>query len=358
MDIAALKKEAKSKKTTATRLLELAKTADPTVQYAVAANPNTPLAALEYLSGHGKWTILKAVAVHPNVSLAILEILAAHKQVTVCVAVAESQQAPVHFLEQLTKHPEAAVRRAVAANTNCTDAIFTVLSEDSAYKVRYEVASRMSCPAAVLQKLAYDPEVSVRDFVAWNSGVPTTELCLLATDPEARVRASTVENLRRRGEMALLQTLARDPSEEVRFAIANLFIWNNLLHLGLIGDTSQKIRERLAEHHELPLEQMLILASDSSEQVRYAIARRDDLSKSVLEQLVKDSYVEVRRALVYAKTTRVPSWLLETLATDIDETVRWQVANNGSTPKAVLNKLLQDPSDDVRAKASETLKWF
>jgi hypothetical protein len=73
MDIAVLKKEAKSKKTLATRLLELARNADPTVQYAVSANPNAPLAALEYLSGHGKWTILKAVALNPNVSEAILE---------------------------------------------------------------------------------------------------------------------------------------------------------------------------------------------------------------------------------------------------------------------------------------------
>ena len=47
MDIAALKKEAKSKKTIASRLLELAKNPDPTVQYTVASNPNAPLAALE-----------------------------------------------------------------------------------------------------------------------------------------------------------------------------------------------------------------------------------------------------------------------------------------------------------------------
>ena len=83
MPAATEKKEAKSKKTAPARLLELSRNADASVQYAVASNANAPVQALEYLAGHGKFTILKAVAGNPNVTPVILERLAMHKQWTV-----------------------------------------------------------------------------------------------------------------------------------------------------------------------------------------------------------------------------------------------------------------------------------
>lgn len=66
MDSSTAKKEAKSKKTTPARLLELSRHLEPSVQLAVAKHANIPVAALEYLSGHSKFTILKAVAEHPG----------------------------------------------------------------------------------------------------------------------------------------------------------------------------------------------------------------------------------------------------------------------------------------------------
>jgi hypothetical protein len=335
MDVAALKKEAKSKKTPATRLLELARNTDPTVQYAVAANPKAPLGALEYLSGHGKWTILKAVALNPNVSLAILEKLAAHKQNTVCVAVAQSPQTPAQLLAQLALHSDSVVRRAVTENKNCTDAIYTKLSQDPDSLVRFDVALRTTSPV-VLEKLSLDPDGQVRGAVAWNRVIPNKTLHLLAGDPKASVRASTVDQLRNRGAINLVQTLARDPDSEVRLEVAKLFTWLPQFHDHLVTDPDETVRECLAEHHDLPQVSMLILAKDSSDQVR-------------------DSSPAVRRTLAYAKTTKSPAWMLEQLAIDPDENVRWQVAYVGVVSDQILKRLSQDSSQSVREAALETL---
>ncbi len=356
MDVTTLKKEAKSKKTLASRLLELAKTPEPTVQYAVAANPNAPLAALEYLSGHGKWTILKAVAVNPNVSLAILEKLASHKQNTVCVAVAQSTKTSDQLLAKLAQHSDSVVRRAVTENKNCSDAILATLGQDPDSLVRFDVAIRTKSPV-VLEKLAFDPDEYVRGAAAGNKGVPTKDLRVLATDPKASVRASSVRNLRQRGEMKLLLTLARDMNAEVRFAIVNenAATWNNQLHDHLVTDSDEKVRECLAVHYELPQTMMLILAQDSSTAVREQIAHRNDLTKAVFEILLKDPNPEVRRTLAYANTAKPPAWVLEQLAIDPDENVRWQVAYVGVVSDQILKKLTQDSSQSVRDAANETL---
>jgi hypothetical protein len=195
MDIAALKKEAKSKKTLPARLLELAKTPDPTVQYAVANNPNTPLPALEYLSGHGKWTILKAVAHNKNVSAAILEKLAGHKQPSVVEAVALSPSTPTALLEKLSKHPEVSVRRALLGNYShhFTAHLYELLSQDTEDMVRMDVAFRVECPSSVLEKLASDPYTYTRVAVAGAYNTPPKVRLLLAKDPEGAVRASTID---------------------------------------------------------------------------------------------------------------------------------------------------------------------
>jgi hypothetical protein len=192
MDIAALKKEAKNKKTLPTRLLELAKNADPTVQYAVASNPNAPLLALEYLSGHGKWTILKAVAGNPNVSTAILEKLAGKTQPTVVEAVAKSTSAPATLLETLTKHPELSVRLALTENQSLTPYLYELLSQDPDSQVVLWAALRVDCPASVLTKLATNVDDLIRGAVASAYNTPLEVRLELTKDPVKRVRSQAV----------------------------------------------------------------------------------------------------------------------------------------------------------------------
>ncbi len=331
MPDSAEKKETKSKKTAPQRLLELSRNADPSVQYAVASNPNAPVQALEYLAGHGKFTILKAVAGNPNVTALILERLARHKQWTVCVA--------------------------VLSNPSCTPQIFEALSKDAESWVRLHVALKIACPSAVLEMLASDPDAYVRNAVAGNWNTPPATVRRLAADADGYVRAGAVDNSSRLHTSKELTALARDPDVRVRLEIAKLGQhWSPRLHDHLVTDAEEIVRVQIADHGELPVAVVLTLARDSSDEVRRTVARRNRLSKAVLEVLISDPNPEVRRSLAHNKEDDVPVWVLERLAGDADKDVRWQASYNGRTPEATLRQLEEtDPDEGVRSSARHCL---
>ena len=353
MPDSAEKKEAKSKKTAPQRLLELSRNPDPSVQYAVASNPNAPVQALEYLAGHGKFTILKAVAGNLSVTALILERLARHKQWTVCEAVALSKLAPVTLLFSLAGHSEPKVREAVLSNSSCTPKLFETLSKDAEPWVRMRVAMSFSCPSSVLEVLASDPAAYVRNAVADNRNTPPATVRALASDADGYVRAGAVRNAR---DFKLLTTLAGDSDVRVRLEIARLMPWSPRLHDHLVTDAEETVRDAIADYYEeLPDAAALILALDSSDKVRERLARRDCLSQAVLEVLVSDPNAEVRRSLAYAKVDDVAAWVLERLASDADKDVRWQVAYHWRTPKDTLRQLEDDPDVEVRSAARYSL---
>jgi HEAT repeat protein len=101
----------------------------------------------------------------------------------------------------------------------------------------------------------------------------------------------------------------------------------------------------------------LHLLSDPDEEVREYLARRDDLSSKVLETLLEDPSPAVRQPLAYNKGDRTPTFVLEQLSGDPDEDVRWQVAYNNNTPDELLERIKEkDSSKRVRQTAAETLK--
>ncbi len=177
MDSAALQKEARSKLTTPARLLELTANRDLKVQLAVAGNPRSPSAALEYLSGHGKFNILKAVAKNPSTPAAVLERLAAHKQATVCAVVAGNPNAPQNALEHLVRHADSKVREAIIGNRNASAKVLEYLGDDPEPAVRAMTVKalwrlrqsdlRSGMQDAVvfelLRQLSSDPDESVRN---------------------------------------------------------------------------------------------------------------------------------------------------------------------------------------------------
>ena len=328
MNLEALKKEAKSKKTSAVRLEELSRHPDTGVQNAVAGNENASAKTLEYLSGHGKYTILKSVAKNPNTPPAVLEKLAAHKQATVCAAAAGNPNTPMEVLEHLVTHPDPKVRLELTGR-HAGAKIYARLADDPDFEVRELLAYREYCPLPVLKKLARDPESTVRARVAW--GGKTRELVtLLATDPDYRVRENCVRPLHHFKEWGLLLQLSHDPSPMVRVEIAQLEPWRDELHAHLVADPESEVREHMA--------------------------RRDDLSEPVLRKLIQDPSPAVRRPLVYNKG-KIPPFVLEALAQDPDENVRWQVAYNGSASKKLLERMSkEDSSKSVRETAAKTLE--
>jgi hypothetical protein len=72
---------------------------------------------------------------------------------------------------------------------------------------------------------------------------------------------------------------------------------------------------------------------------RRHLAELDGLSRAALEILMVDPSMEVRQPLAYNKVEPTPVWVLERLASDPGNFVRWQVAYNGGTPQKVLERL-------------------
>jgi hypothetical protein len=123
-----------------------------------------------------------------------------------------------------------------------------------------------------------------------------------------------------------------------------------------LTDSNDDVREELAQHPNLPAKAKKTLSRDSSQQIRVAIARREDHNDAMLKVLIQDEAWEVRQVLAYARVEPIPIWVLEQLANDPSEHVRWQVAYSWSTPQATLEQLRNDKIESVRQAALETLR--
>ena len=328
MDISALKKEAKHKKTSAARLELLARHSDSSVQLAVASNPNTPAQTLVYLGGHGRFNILKAVAKHPNTPSKVLEHLAHHKQASVCEVVARNAHTPASALEHLAGHPETKVRCALALNSQAPLSVYEKLADDEA-SVRINLASRPHCPQQILETLSHDSNDTVRSVVAGRSELALNVLLRLSCDKSTQVRKSSIYSMHKLGQHEALQRLAHDPEAELRLKITELSPWRDTLHQHLITDPSAVVKEGLS--------------------------RRNDLTPEVVRELMLDPCPKVRRPLVFNKLEPTPLFVLEYLLNDSDKDVRWQVAYNRYAPADLLKKLAKDTSSYVSQQAQISL---
>ncbi|MGW3769819.1 hypothetical protein [Actinomadura verrucosospora] len=74
-------------------------------------------------------------------------------------------------------------------------------------------------------------------------------------------------------------------------------------------------------------------------------------------RLATDPDVQVRRSLAgcWERGRRLPEEVLEILADDPDDYVRWEVVSHSNVPMQSLIKLLSDPMPDIRAEARERI---
>ncbi len=317
MDIAALKKEAKSKKTPPHRLSELARFVDAGVQTAVANNPSAPPDALEYLGGHGKFMILKAVAKNPSAPNAVLERLAVHKQLSVREALLEHPQLPPKALEALALDLELKGFYFVAKqkqNLELAPKAVERLLRSSDVGRRAGVASYLKLSAAWLQQLLADPEPEVKASLTRNDAVPLAvhEDILYQADVPTRGLAI----YRGAWTSTQLEPLATDPNPVIRAAV--------------VGNRT------------LPLEFQIQLSRDTDVRVRASVAKRLSwlsLPKEIAQVLTNDLEPWVRAGVA---TNTADAQLLNTLAQDQHVTVRFCVACNWKTPTKTLEILAKD----------------
>jgi hypothetical protein len=317
MNLDELKKEAKSKKTSAARLEELARHSDTSIQLAVANNPNANAATLEYLSGHGMWNILKAVAKNPSMPSSAQIRLARHKQVSVReMLVQRSDLAPetlealardtevnlvdlvMHYnahlrslpqvLEAFVTSPVASARRGAARFAPVTSDQFERLFKDSdPHIVGNLYFSPYSSPEQ-RQRVRNHQNPEVRCMIVKRGGFEfsVAELEKASRDSSPIVRAALA------GQKPLmphlLNKLSHDPDPEVRSVIVARFIsaWDADLD-SFSEELHPWVRAEVAwQTHNEALSFFLI--EDSDLRVRLCLACNPKVPQDVLKELTKD----------------------------------------------------------------------
>lgn len=298
MDVAALKKEAKSKKTAASRLEQLARHSDTSIQLAVANNPSAPASALEYLGGHGKFNILKAVAKNPNTPDNILEKLATHKQETVLEALLERSHLPLAAVEALGQR----------------------LPPTRRWWLPWKFASVVMSKPALLEKFLTDPDDRVRQSAAEHLPLSDAHFEQLLNDPKPFVRAMLYQNASLMTDANKAMRLLAHPDEMTRAAVAQ---------------------------QSLSATDIQRFVNDASPYVRAAVVRQLHITEAQLEKLANDPDAKVRGA-ISGRFFSTPVHLLERLSKDPEPYVRAGVAQNGSSTEGMLEHLSHDENEIVR----------
>lgn len=236
--------------------------------------------------------------------------------------------------------------------------------EHSGMSIRRAVAKNPNTPVTLLEKLAMDKEEEVRFQVANNPATPSTLLDRLAEDGDRNVRGVVAKNTNT--HVATLKMLSEDANDEVRRALA------------LNPNTPAEVLEKLAGEKNLW----------RNIWSRIEIMENPNISSSVFEQLIKNigerDYDIVNRRCaraaaregwlrkiagssepyyrqVASENRNTPVVTLEKLAGDDDSEVRRNIAYNPNTPASALEKLAGDINMEIRwrvAKNPNTPVWI
>jgi hypothetical protein len=323
VDLASLKQEARSKHTTASRLLELsrmdlqlsrviakakhtppsvlealARSGDATTVRAVASNPNASPPTLEFLSKHGQWSVLKALADNPSVSEAIMQQLAVHPRDTVRQALSNRAQLSSSVALTLVRDPDEIVRCQVVNwswkyNWN-TDAMFEITSLDDGVLVRTKTAERCGV-TTILERLLSDSEWRVRRTALANPRLPLPTL--LAHLPEAFPKLQTEESwsitssIAHRADLteAWLERFASHPNATVRSAVVSNPGTPEKVVLELLEDKDWGVLNTAARACVLPLETYWRFAGHENVNVRLGLVQNKNLPRDILEFLTRDA---------------------------------------------------------------------
>jgi hypothetical protein len=159
--------------------------------------------------------------------------------------------------------------------------------------------------------------------------------------------------------VSVLETLARDPDEDVRVAVMRNRLAGLTVRLVGARDASADVRraaiaqaEAKNEQESRALEAMLEeRAADADSLVREAVVIHPQTPLGARCLLARDRSCRVRQKLVLARET--PPLVLEVLAGDPDPLVRLAVAAHPLVTTGALDTLALDASSDVRGAVAD-----
>lgn len=352
-------------------LEKLANNPDLTTRLSIVRHPNTPARVLAQIvedaqrSGNepnrtkdtlksaifgDAYDLLKAIAANPRTPVDALEILARREFISptrdpksilppktdddVMRSLAYNPSLTPELINILTQDPCVDVRIALTRHPNLTEALWMRLTEDTEISLRKAIASKTNAPITILETLAQDSATDVRTEVAGNNHTTNQILEQLSQDEEAAVRTKVAANSNTPNNV--LEKLAQDESVEVRRAVAQN------------PNISESIRDSLRD---------LLPAAKTNTQSTSPTLRglsriynpnTDDLA-TVLSEYVESDVAFVR--FVSLLHPLIPVEILENGANSISWIERYAVANNPATPTEIKQQLTQDSNQIVRAVA-------
>ncbi len=284
----------------------------PTDDRADAENPKTPPDELARLAADARMGIRRAAAQNPSLPQDILELL------------------------QRAGSSRDLSRAAKPDGTMSDDELAALLQLGP--WARDRVAHHPNTSPATLKHLAQATEASVRRAVAQRQDADRHTLLLLLTD-----RNPTVCQLAREHPNA--------PAERV--AQLNQLTQGKSLATDLLRELAQQndaTRRLVAVHPDTPDDVLQQLAKDPSWQVRAALAAQPRATSAMLAPLIQLDAPHLPQQL--ADHPHTPASVLTQLVHHADSAVRFAVAQHANTPSDGLALLLEDGIEPVRTAAA------
>jgi len=254
VDLKALKQEARSKRTSVARLIELA-ALDPKVSREIARSKYTPVQVLEHLTQSSDVHTREAIIYHPAVTPALLEKLSSDGKERVLRAVAFHDLTPSTALGFLARHPQASVRSVVAKNSQVPQSLKERFADDPDSEVRRAIARSAALPVDIIQRLLVDPAPEVRAAALSNPHTGFERRLAALDDRDGGVRSFALWRLKDdalSGKVVafdVLERLARDVDTDVRESVAMYVRWGlpksperDVLADQLSRDENEKVR--------------------------------------------------------------------------------------------------------------------
>jgi hypothetical protein len=345
-------------------LEQAANKSDWQVRLAVAANPQTPKAALAKLGQSSDAQIAELVRLHVNwageMTSGWHEAAREEMQKTTTLVVIKDREylrelAKIglltewviqHLLRLRGNSVIDIVLQGVASWVDNFPHILELLAKDNKWEIRLAVAKNPNTPASILEDLARDCYWEIRIAVSQNPSTPASILEDLARDWYWEIKMAVAQNPNTSAR--ILEQLSRDDDAYEQGVAGNPNTPEKILQQ-LAQDTSCYVRSSVARNPNIPVRILEQLAQDNTWHVRWFIAGNPNTPIRILQQLAKDKNNIIRRKVV--KHPKIAVSVLERLSRANNWQIRRAVAQNPNTPGRILEQLLADRVSSVRTVA-------
>ncbi|MBW4511058.1 MAG: hypothetical protein KME64_31760 [Scytonematopsis contorta HA4267-MV1] len=256
----------------------------------------------------------------------------------------------IEYLQQLLSSGRCVER--IAGNPNTPEEIINQIMTKKG-SGRQAVSRNPNAPRSALAELAQDDNSTTLDWVAENPATPVDILVQLTRqsvsgekiDRMSSIRETVIKNPNFPPLERYRLLITMEDEEEIAKAdelmarrFHSLYALAQVLEKG-----NQQAKITAARSKQTPIKVLEQLAKDANETIRYVVLENSNLPLSSLLDLTQDASVNIRASLArWNRNLKLPTQVLERLVNDESSRVREQVAANPDTPVELLRELAND----------------